>query len=70
MKEGENMEIKCKICNTTIKSLHRHDFKYCDCKNCFIDGGNDYVRYGVTHGVNSVEFLENGKILKNCDDKN
>lgn len=40
------MNLKCKICGFVIKSQHRHDFKQCGCKSCFIDGGTDYCRVG------------------------
>jgi len=38
--------IKCLKCGDIIQSYHRHDFKWCSCENVFIDGGNDYMRYG------------------------
>ena len=38
--------IRCLSCNTVIESKHRHDFKYCECRNYFIDGGLDYRRMG------------------------
>lgn len=40
------MKIKCLKCNDIIESLSKHDFKYCKCKACFIDGGNVYTRVG------------------------
>lgn len=40
------MKIKCLKCNDIIESLSKHDFKYCKCKACFIDGGNAYTRVG------------------------
>lgn len=40
--------MKCLNCDTTIWSKHRHDFQYCSCKECFIDGGRDYTRGGFT----------------------
>ena len=36
--------VKCLICNHVIYSRHRHDFRYCPCKNTAIDGGFDYVK--------------------------
>ena len=39
-------KIKCLKCLDVIQSYDRHDFKYCKCKNIFIDGGDDYLRYG------------------------
>lgn len=41
------MKIKCLQCGQILESKFRHDFKMCDCPNeTFIDGGNDYLRYG------------------------
>lgn len=39
-------KLRCLICNDEIESIHRHDFKFCKCQHCFVDGGNDYGRYG------------------------
>ena len=39
-------KIKCLKCLDIIQSFDRHDFKWCSCGNIFIDGGDDYVRYG------------------------
>lgn len=36
--------IRCKKCNSIIESVHRHDFKYCQCKKVGVDGGKDYLR--------------------------
>ena len=38
--------IRCKKCNDTITSYSRHDFKWCKCGACFVDGGKDYLRRG------------------------
>jgi hypothetical protein len=38
------MKLKCKLCGDVIKSMHRHDMKWCKCGKCAIDGGNDYTR--------------------------
>lgn len=40
------MKIRCLKCNDIIESLSVHDFKYCKCGACSIDGGNDYTRIG------------------------
>ena len=40
------MKIKCLKCNDIIESLSVHDFKYCKCGACSIDGGNEYTRIG------------------------
>lgn len=39
--------IQCSHCNDIIYSRARHDFHYCSCGSCFIDGGFDYTRYGA-----------------------
>lgn len=36
--------IKCLKCNDIITSYSRHDFKWCSCHSCAVDGGNDYLR--------------------------
>lgn len=39
--------VRCGVCDTTLESKHRHDFVGCGCSNrTFVDGGNDYLRYG------------------------
>lgn len=37
---------KCLKCGDILMSHHRHDYVTCSCKSIFIDGGNDYMRYG------------------------
>lgn len=38
--------LKCTVCGDTIYSRVRHDFHWCSCRGCFVDGGQDYFRYG------------------------
>lgn len=38
--------IICTHCSDEIVSEHRHDFKYCTCFTCSVDGGRDYLRRG------------------------
>jgi hypothetical protein len=38
--------IRCKLCGDVIESKTRHDFKWCSCGKCFVDGGTDYMRVG------------------------
>jgi len=40
------MKIRCLKCNDIIESLNRHNHRYCKCKACSIDGGNEYTRIG------------------------
>lgn len=45
MKQG----LKCLKCGNVIASYHRHDYRECHCGGCFIDGGDEYFRYGGTN---------------------
>ena len=36
--------IRCKHCGDIIESTYRHDFRYCSCHRCAVDGGLDYLR--------------------------
>jgi len=39
--------IQCPKCHEKTWSRHRHDFRYCPCGYCYVDGGqNDYIRVG------------------------
>ena len=38
--------IKCLKCGDVIESKHVHDFRWCQCKNIFVDGGLEYCRIG------------------------
>ena len=37
---------KCAKCGDIIESTYRHEFVSCKCGAIFVDGGNDYWRYG------------------------
>lgn len=49
-KEGMTMPriiknaIRCKKCGDVIESKTIHDFKFCGCGSCAVDGGHDYLR--------------------------
>ena len=36
--------IRCKKCGDVIESKTVHDFKFCSCGSCAVDGGHDYFR--------------------------
>lgn len=36
--------IRCKLCGDVIESTYRHDFKWCKCGNCAVDGGKSYLK--------------------------
>ena len=48
MKNIKRNAIQCKHCGDIIESYSRHDFKYCSCGACAVDGGHDYLRRGFT----------------------
>ena len=37
-------KIKCLKCGDIITSYTRHDFKWCSCGSCAVDGGTNYLR--------------------------
>ena len=36
--------IKCKKCGDVIESSSVHDFRFCSCGLCAVDGGHEYLR--------------------------
>ncbi len=38
--------IECPLCSEQLWSKWGHDFHYCGCGYCFVDGGRNYLRYG------------------------
>lgn len=36
--------IRCNRCGDEIESASRHDFKWCSCGKCAVDGGHDYLK--------------------------
>lgn len=37
-------KIRCRRCGNIIESKYRHDFQWCPCGACAVDGGYDYLR--------------------------
>ncbi|MHA2091639.1 MAG: DUF7695 domain-containing protein [Candidatus Kariarchaeaceae archaeon] len=37
-------KIQCNVCQQTIESTYRHDFKWCQCNSCAVDGGHSYLK--------------------------
>ncbi len=37
-------QIKCLKCGDIIESVTVHDFKWCKCGSCAVDGGKEYLR--------------------------
>lgn len=52
--------VHCNICNVTIKSTHRHDFRRCACPTddtaVWVDGGFDYMRRMMGDHANYTEI--------------
>lgn len=46
--DADAIIIQCTICGSILQSKHRHDYYHCKCANVFVDGGNDYPRFGWT----------------------
>ncbi len=57
--------IQCKECNDRIFSFYRHDFKCCQCKSTYIDGGDDYFKVsGDPNNVETIIFCEEIDIIR------
>jgi ribosomal protein S27E len=52
--------VMCPKCKDVIWSRSVHDMRYCGCKNTFVDGGRDYLRYGGIEGIKiaQIEIIE------------
>ena len=37
-------KIKCQKCGDIIESNSVHDFNYCSCGTCAVDGGKEYLK--------------------------
>lgn len=55
-------KLKCVICNDIIESKYRHDYAECKCGKIFVDGGDDYLRFGGD--LNNILFDYNNKWIK------
>lgn len=47
--------IKCKLCGDIITSEYTHDFKWCKCHACAVDGGDSYLKR--CGDINKIEDL-------------
>ena len=56
--------IRCKKCGDIIESKTVHDFKFCSCGACAVDGGHDYLRRCGNLG-DWEELSEVGKTAEN-----
>ena len=67
-------KIRCKKCGDTIESEHRHDFKWCKCESCAVDGGKSYLKRSAKsfEDVEELSVIESYKAniseVMQCDD--
>ena len=54
--------VMCPNCQEVLFSYSRHDFKECKCGDTFVDGGNDYLRYGGKVRPYLVDMEEDGQL--------
>lgn len=61
-------KIRCKHCGDVIESKHVHDFRYCSCGKCAVDGGHEYLRRMFTGPVLSDDYEEMSEYESDFDD--
>jgi hypothetical protein len=64
MKQILHNRIKCKKCGDVIESMYRHDFKFCKCGFCSVDGGQDYLRRGWKEGNPAEAWEDRSEFVK------
>lgn len=60
-KERHQTGIWCPVCGDVIYSVNRHDYRSCECKSCFIDGGKDYTRTNPESVIVEIDLIT-GKV--------
>lgn len=66
--------IQCNVCGDIIESEYTHDFKWCSCGNCAVDGGHSYLKrcgdnwtdISVCEVVTNIEELEKSGSPNTC----
>ena len=58
MKKIIRNALRCNHCGDVIESCYTHDFKYCKCRTCFVDGGHEYLRRGAPSKDDFTELSE------------
>ena len=51
-------KIKCKNCGEIIESKSIHDFVWCKCGNCAVDGGKSYIKRCFAADLDPKEAFE------------
>lgn len=49
--------IYCPKCKEIIYSVNRHDYRYCSCNRCMIDGGKDYTKTNLAGKLIKIDLL-------------
>lgn len=66
--------IQCNVCGDIIESEYTHDFKWCSCGNCAVDGGHSYLKrcgdnwtdLSVCEVVTNIDELEKSGSPNTC----
>lgn len=66
--DNVHVGIQCPKCKELLFSMSRHDFHYCLCGACFIDGGRDYLSYGWSSDINAADIKRVTKSHKRVKD--
>lgn len=65
------MKIRCLICGDTIvESKSLHDLVSCKCESCYIDGGNEYLRFGGKDFSEILIIFDDGTEVLASDEEN
>lgn len=59
--------IKCLKCGDIIYSRSRHDFRWCSCESCAVDGGFDYIK--IVGNKENWEFKRINVLENKTDDE-
>lgn len=59
--------IKCLKCGDIIYSRSRHDFRWCSCESCAVDGGFDYLK--IVGNKENWEFKRINVLENKTDDE-
>jgi hypothetical protein len=59
--------IKCLRCGDFIFSRSRHDFRWCSCKSCAVDGGFNYM--SINGNRENWEIAEKDILREKTDDE-
>ena len=59
--------IRCNLCGDEIESTGRHDFVWCKCGACAVDGGHDYLRrcFKEKDCYTDISVVEHGEEERN-----